>query len=198
MGRRFILAVLLAASSIVLAGPAAAQDGESLTLCLNGPGGTRTVTTPYDLGSGTVLTTSFAEFVLDRGGDFTIVGTPEAGEYQIRLGRCGGKRIAVIPDIDSAFACYGNGGLGDPGVWPIGTAAVFPDWETIAPGYWAPYASKTVPSNTKLGEYYLLCYLPSGMKATGEYIGGDGAPVVAGPPFLNGGAPIPGVYRVIG
>lgn len=193
-----LCAALLAATGLV--GTASAQDGTSLTLCLSGPSNTRTVETPYNLGYGDVLTTQGAERVLDRrGGDFTILGTPAAGKYHIDVGQCPGKRLTtVVPDIDSAFACYGNGGLGDPGTWFIGTPSVFPDWQTIAAGYWAPYASTTVASNTKLGDYYLLCYLPSGMKTTGEYVGADGALVPPTAPWVNNGAPIPGVYPAIG
>ena len=70
---------------------------------------------------------------------------------------------------------------------------------SFAPGYWTPYAlSGNVPDGNNIGSYHLICYLPSGMKETGVFIGGDGQAVPPVSPYVNDGNPIPGVYREIG
>jgi hypothetical protein len=92
-----------------------------------------------------------------------------------------------------AFACYSKFEV-DPGVWS--TTDVFPTWDSYAQGYWAPYAEQTVPTQTKIGNYYLLCNLPAGMAANGSYVFGGGTPAPASSPYVNGGMPIPGIYPV--
>jgi len=192
--------VLVSMSAILLAAAADSAQGSELTLCLKKQGGNKaTITTPYDLGFGDVLDASTAEFFLDTsGGDFSIIGTPAAGNYHIDRGACSRSSISM-PDVDSAFACAGQPSAGLPGVWAVTERNVFASLTSYAPGYWTPYAlAGAVPGGNNLGSYHLICYLPPGMKETGGFIRGDGNAVPAAYPFLDSGNPIPGVYRVIG
>lgn len=193
--------VLIVMSTMLLTAAAATAQGE-LTLCLKkGGDGKATITTPYDLGFGDVLTAGDAEFFLSNsGGNFSIVGTPAAGDYHIARGACkknGG--VWTEPDVDHAFACAGQPSGGLPGVWAVPEKSVFPDWMTFAAGYWTPYAmSGNLDGGNNIGSYHLICYLPPGMKETGGFIGGDGKAVPAEYPYVVAGNPIPGVYREIG
>lgn len=72
-----------------------------------------------------------------------------------------------------AFLCYSKYEV-DPGVWSLAitgprdheTAA-----ELMALGYWAPFAEKTIPTQTQIANgYYLICNLPTGVTPTAGMI----------------------------
>jgi hypothetical protein len=74
------------------------------------------------------------------------------------------------------YLCYSKFET-DPGLWPIAKEMprVNDDAaDVLAAGYWSPYAETSIPTGTMAGSYYLLCNLPSSMKATGQIVGQGG------------------------
>ena len=64
-----------------------------------------------------------------------------------------------------AFLCYSRFEV-DPGVWPLVADAPRVNasaGDLMAAGYWSPFAEKTIPTGTRIGDYYLLCNLPASM-----------------------------------
>jgi hypothetical protein len=81
----------------------------------------------------------------------------------------GGKKTAMIPEVEHIFLCYSKFQT-DPGVWGSGTAALL-----LKTGYWLPYA---LPGNldgaTNLGSYHLACNLTGTQTPTGGFVDDGG------------------------
>lgn len=95
-----------------------------------------------------------------------------------------------------AFLCYSKYQM-NPGVWSlVSPSASMPMAQTLMnDGYWAPYAEKTVPTATQLGNgYYLDCRLPSGLTVMGSKTMGLGGTIFR-VPSLSGQA---GFYPLAG
>lgn len=110
---------------------------------------------------------------------------------------CGGLALRNAgAEESSAFACYSVWEI-DPGAWRANEQAVFASWSSYAPDYWAPFAEKSVATETKAGSYYLTCAFPTGWTVTGTYVLGDGTDVTNDAVYFVDAKPIPGVYLVI-
>jgi hypothetical protein len=104
---------------------------------------------------------------------------------------------AVAHDSGS-YLCYSKFQV-DPGFWPaddemprVNDSAT----DVMAAGYWSPYAETSIPTETKIGSYYLLCNLPSTMKPTGDFVLQDGGLLVH--PTDTWMATHPGYYPAAG
>jgi len=87
-----------------------------------------------------------------------------------------------------AFLCYSTFQV-DPGVFPLGYPIVTPRptaADDLAAGYWSPYAETSVPTNTKIGNYYLDCMLPTGLSVVaGETVTQKGVEEATNPWYLT-------------
>lgn len=79
------------------------------------------------------------------------------------------------------WLCYGKG---RDSIRPIYGAAA--TRAALANGEWLPYASKTLVSQTKLGDYYFVCD-PEGQKPNGLTVSSGGGEVVPGDSSIGAG-----------
>lgn len=104
----------------------------------------------------------------------------------------------AVPSDNNAYVCFSS--VASPMIASANDTSVFPTWYGYGPGYFAPMAESTAPTNTQMaGGWYLTCSLPAGWTQIGSYILGDGSKVdLSGPTdYLVNSLPIPGVYPVI-
>jgi hypothetical protein len=100
--------------------------------------------------------------------------------------------------VNHDYACYSA--TGAPILAAANDTGVFATSDTFAPGYFAPMAESSVPTQTPIpGGWYLTCSLQTGWTQIGSYILGDGSTIAMNGPtsYLQNSLPIPGVYPVI-
>lgn len=115
-----------------------------------------------------------------------------AAAVVVAAGVVAGGAAGATPSND--YACYSA--TGAAGVWSSAQTNVFASWSTFAPGYFTPFAEKTVVTTVPMNSYYLTCSMPTGWKVTG-YVTDGGEALVSTTSYIINGQPIPGIYPVI-
>jgi hypothetical protein len=126
-------------------------------------------------------------------GDILTFMSPDGGGLVLNIsatltspstGKEKGSQTPAPPprEPDHSFLCYSKFQI-DPGTWLTSEAAAL-----LAQGYWLPYAEKTTPTGTAIGNgYYLSCQQ---FTATGNIVNADGLNLGANTSLKN----IPGYY----
>jgi len=108
------------------------------------------------------------------------------------------QSAAAFGGVNHDYACYSA--QASPLLAAANDTTVFASSDTFAPGYFAPMAESSVPTQTPIpGGWYLTCSLQTGWTQIGSYILGDGSTIALNGPtdYLQNSMPIPGVYPVI-